>query len=98
LKKIIGELSALGVWISWVDGKLVAKPSSAITPEVAGLIRRHRSDLVDLLSGSCTPHNDEANYINAAAGGRIRTTCRRCGRFIGYRPADSGPSAAERTI
>jgi hypothetical protein len=34
---------------------------------------------------ACIPHNDTENYIDIAVGGRIRTTCRICKRFIGYR-------------
>jgi hypothetical protein len=38
---------------------------------------------------SCSPHNDATNYIDKPdpyRHGWIKTTCRQCGKFIGYRP------------
>lgn len=46
---------------------------------------------------SCSPHNNPANFIDTpTVGGRIRTTCRVCGCFIGYRDPDrqQAPSLA----
>lgn len=61
-----------------------------VPPEAVVLARDHKPELIDLLSQSCQPHNNPENYIDVPAPNRpgwIRTTCRVCGRFIGYRPA-----------
>lgn len=35
---------------------------------------------------TCSPHNNPSNYVETTVGKRIRVTCKRCGKFIGYRP------------
>ena len=62
-----------------------------VPPEAVVLARDHKPELIDLLSQSCQPHNNPENYIDVPAPNRpgwIRTTCRVCSRFIGYRPTN----------
>lgn len=61
-----------------------------VPPEAVALAQDHKPELINLLTQSCQPHNNPENYIDVPAPNRpgwIRTTCRVCGRFIGYRPA-----------
>jgi hypothetical protein len=58
-------------------------------PEAVALARDYKPELVKLLTQDCRPHNRPEKYIDAPDPNRpswIRTTCRVCGRFIGYRP------------
>jgi len=72
-------------------------PAGALTAELREAIGGHRPTLIDRLRHeqyggqpdgprecvSC----DRTNWVDEPAKeGRIRTTCGKCGRFIGYRP------------
>lgn len=88
---IVSDLSAMGVRVVCPEPgriKLVASTGEVPT-EAVTLARPHKAALLELLKPlACSPHNNPANYVDATAGGRVRTTCRVCGRFIGYRPTN----------
>jgi len=87
---ILDELASIGVSVHVGSNgrlKLVAQ-SGDVSPEAVELAKRHKAVLLTSLAGSCSPHNNMANYLDGPSrNGRIRSTCRACGRFIGYRLA-----------
>lgn len=72
-------------------------PTGALTPELRDDIAGHRLAIIEHLR---TPSTNAAAIAGCVMcdwrnwrdeppkDGRIRTTCGKCGRFIGYRPAD----------
>ena len=72
-------------------------PEGALTPELRSEIGAQRTTIIEHLRAAsvmatelkrCT-RCDWRNWVDAAPkDGRIRTTCGKCGRFIGYRPAE----------
>jgi hypothetical protein len=74
-------------------------PTGALTDELRGVIASQRIDLIAKLTPATKRVDcfcircDPRDWIDAPArDGRIRTTCRVCGRFIGYRKVVSiGP-------
>ena len=79
----------------WRDGERLRfrAPEGVLTPTRREAIVAWRDEIIVALRQptrrtqrceACLP----TNWIDAPANeGRIRTTCRICGRFIGYRPA-----------
>jgi hypothetical protein len=72
-------------------------PTGALTPVLRDGIAMHRPAIIKHLrmaakttAGSRRCENcDRRNWRDELPkDGRIRTTCGKCGRFIGYRPAD----------
>jgi len=84
------------------DGRLRYRgPEAALTAELRGHIASHRSTIIERLrmaataSGGtcCCGKCHRQNWVDdPPKDSRIRTTCGKCGRFIGYRPV--GPRMA----
>jgi hypothetical protein len=89
--EVIAELSMMGVSVICPSPgriRLAAKVGD-VPREAVTIARAHKPSLIDYLTPDCRPHNNPANYIDSPARNRlgwVRTTCRVCGRFVGYRP------------
>ena len=70
-------------------------PDGVLTPELIERLMLHKLDILDRLRRTMPCHNMHFMPVNwrdeSPRAGRIRTVCRVCGKFIGYRPV--GPSA-----
>jgi len=74
-------------------------PEGVLTPEMRSVTGRNRmvaieylrsvSEPAPSLSGKCATCDRRDWVDHPPEDGRIRTTCGRCGRFIGYRPENS---------
>ena len=72
-------------------------PAGAVTAELREAISHHRQKIIARLRARRNGGNNrmpKCIHVNPwdwidepPTNGRIRTTCRRCGRFIGYRPS-----------
>jgi hypothetical protein len=72
-------------------------PEGALTPKLRGDIADHREAIIEQLRMAATTaignrHCGNCDWRTWRDGlpkdGRIRTTCGKCGRFVGYRPVN----------
>jgi hypothetical protein len=98
LDQLLSVLAERNITLFLNEGSLRYRaPAGALTPELREGIASHRQTLIERLrreqhggrvngSGRCA-FWDQAHWIDEPPrNGRIRTICRICGRFIGYRP------------
>lgn len=92
---ILDQLGRLGVRVEMdADGeRLRFHPRSAVTEELLENMKAHKSELLRITGlYACRGHVDPTLWTDdPPVDGRIRTTCSRCGRFIGYRPVGRPP-------
>jgi len=94
---LMDELGRNAVALSLHDDRLrYDAPKGALSPELREAISANRAAIVARLSEAATKMEpvrkrcgpcDPLNWVDdSPEDGRIRTTCSKCGRFIGYRP------------
>lgn len=92
VRLIIKHLERDGVVASCPSIGLLKLQSNrdSIPNKAVELARKHKSILIQhFTANACLPHNNPENYVDERVRQRIRTTCRVCGKFVGYRPEDS---------
>jgi hypothetical protein len=90
---VVAELSAMGVAVVRSDsGKIrLTVEVGGVPAEAVAMAREHKPALLDHLRPNCNPHNNPDNHIDTPDDRRpgwIRSKCRVCGRFVGYRRGD----------
>jgi len=78
------------------DGLHYRAPEDVLSEDIRAMIAEHREAIIDRLRktapselpclGNCVNCNPRDWKDHPPKGGLIRTTCRKCGHFIGYRP------------
>ena len=94
--QLLDVLSDRGVAVRLEGDRLRYRaPAGALTPDLRAAIVANRTEIVQQLRGSMEPAARERcrGICNrrdwrdeAPQDGRIRTSCGRCGKFIGFRP------------
>lgn len=62
---ILASLQAVGIRVTLRGDKLIATPKAAVTPEIVSLIRAHKPELMQALSGDQHPQETEARRKRA---------------------------------
>ncbi|MGD9721817.1 MAG: hypothetical protein AB7O59_11155 [Pirellulales bacterium] len=101
IDELVTSLADRGVQL-YLDGDRLRfkAPVGALTSSLRDGIAAHRIKIIERLKAGapvpavgrrCT-YCDWRDWVDEPPkDGRIRTTCGKCGRFIGYRPMDSQP-------
>jgi len=95
---LLADLSGRGIVLFVEADRLRFRaPAGALTPELSAVISENRGAIIERLRAStplaASPLRqrcqicDRKNWVDDPPhDGRIRTTCRLCGSFIGFRP------------
>ena len=95
-RRLMDQLKALGIQVERHGDRLRLRPVVALSPELTEQLRNHKSELLFLMrndspktavAAKCVRCDRRFWVDDPPESGRIRTTCGRCGRFIGFRPA-----------
>ena len=90
---LLSELSNRGIVVTVSEESLeLDAPLGVLRDTDLTRLRDAKQAVLDHLRSQCRPHNNPDNYLDTPDSNRpgwIRTTCRICGKFIGYRPDSS---------
>lgn len=93
---VLADLTAKRITLSLNGDRLRYRaPEGALTPELRAIIAQYRNEIVDRLRAGVGSIPDATRCVacerhdwidQPPKDGVVRTTCSKCGRFIGYRP------------
>ena len=92
--RLLQRLAALGIQIECRGDHLPLRPAAALSPELLQQLKNHKREILVLMrnqsqsavTANCARCDEQCWVDEPPKDGRIRTTCGKCGRFIGYRP------------
>ena len=97
VEQILAKLARMRITLFLDGGRLRYRaPKGALTPQMREVIAENRKAIIERLRDRKNPNGlplkcvvcDRRHWVNERPrNGQIRTICRKCGRFIGYRPA-----------
>ena len=90
---LLATLTRQGVVLTADGDNLgIDAPDDVLTPELIERLKWHKFDILDRLRRTMPCHSMHFMPVNwrdeSPRAGRIRTVCRVCGKFIGYRPIE----------